>query len=60
MLYERVFEGKKTHFLSKFKVNLVDNAVWGPGEGVMIRAKDHQESKNEKPSTKLALLQLFA
>ena len=59
MAYERFFEGKTRHFLSKFEVDLVSDVVWGPGEGDVIRAKDKQESINKKPAMKRALSDVF-
>ena len=55
MVYERFYEGKTTHFVPISKVDLASNAVWKPGQGDQIRARDLEESKKRKPSMKSAL-----
>ncbi|CAA7259463.1 unnamed protein product [Cyclocybe aegerita] len=39
-LYERFFLGKTKHFVPLAEVDLVTDAVWGPGEGPAIRARE--------------------
>ena len=59
MAYERVFERKTRHFIPKPEVDLVSDAVWGPGEGDRIHAQDLEESKNRKPLMKSAILKVL-
>ena len=54
MIYERVFEGKTTHFVPSSEVDLVSDAVWGPGQGDLIRAQDQKDSENKVSSMKVA------
>jgi hypothetical protein len=60
MVYERVFKGKKNHIIGISEVDLLSDAVWGPGEGEGIRAKDLEESKERKSSMKTALSEVFS
>ncbi|KAJ3505855.1 hypothetical protein NLJ89_g7194 [Agrocybe chaxingu] len=39
-LYERFFLGRTQHFVPLAEVDLVTDAVWGPGEGPGIRARE--------------------
>ena len=54
MIYERVFEGKTTHFVPISEVDLVSDAVWEPGQGDLIRAQDQRDSENKVSSMKVA------
>ena len=54
-MYERVFKGKRNIFIPISEVDLLSDAVWGPGEGDLIRAQDLEESKRRKPSMKSAI-----
>jgi len=60
MVYEKVFEGKTRFFIPTSEVDLKSDVVWAPGQGALIRAKDEEESKNEMPSSKLALSKSFS
>ena len=55
MLYERFYEGKRTHFISKYEADLASDAVWRPGEGDKIRAQDNQDSHKISSSMRSAL-----
>lgn len=44
-LYERFVLGRATHFVPLKEVDLVPNAVWGPGEGAAVRARDLDEKR---------------
>ena len=50
MVYERAFKGKTKHFILMSEVDLVSDAVWGPGQGDRIRTQawDLEESKNKQ------------
>ena len=54
MIYERFCEGKTTHFVPSSEVDLVSDAVWGPGQGDLIRAQDQKDSENKVSSMKVA------
>ena len=54
MIYERFYEGKMTHFVPSSEVDLVSDAVWGPGQGDQIRAQDLKDSEMKMSSMKLA------
>ena len=54
MIYERFCEGKTTHFVSKSEVDFVSDAVWGPGQGDQVRARDQKDSEGKLSSMKLA------
>ena len=53
-MYERVFEGKMTHFVPSSEVDLVSDAVWEPGQGDLIRAQDQRDSEKKVSSMKVA------
>lgn len=57
MVYERFYEGKKRHFIPRSEVDLATDAVWKPGEGDAIRARDFKES--DKRSMNSALLRVL-
>ncbi|KJA17730.1 hypothetical protein HYPSUDRAFT_146045 [Hypholoma sublateritium FD-334 SS-4] len=44
-LYERFVLGRTTHFVPLKEVDLVTDAVWGPGEGAAVRARDLNEKQ---------------
>ncbi|KAF9008046.1 amino acid permease-domain-containing protein [Cyathus striatus] len=46
-IYERVFQGRKSHFVPLKEVDFVSDAVWTPGEGVDVRARE-KETREEK------------
>ena len=57
-MYERVFKGKMRPFIPISEVDLLSDAVWAPGEGDRIRAKDLEEKRNS--SMKAALLEVLS
>ena len=59
VLYERFYQGKKTHFIPKSKVNLTSDAVWKPGDGDKIRAQDREDSAKKSSSMRSAFLKVF-
>ena len=42
-VYERYFLRRETHFVPLTEVDLITDAVWGPGEGDAVRARDLEE-----------------
>jgi len=54
MIYERFCEGKTTHFVPTYEVDLASDAVWEPGQGDQIRAQDEKDSEKKVPSMKVA------
>ena len=54
MTYERVCQGKKTHFVPSSEVDLASDAVWEPGQGDQIRAQDQKDSEEKESSMKVA------
>ncbi|KAF8967512.1 amino acid permease-domain-containing protein [Flammula alnicola] len=42
-IYERFFLLKTAHFVPKSEVDFETDAVWGPGEGDAVRARDRKE-----------------
>jgi len=61
MAYERIFERKTKHFISKLEVDLVTDAVWGPdpAERDQILAQDKEDSINKRPSMKAAIIKVL-
>lgn len=45
-VYERFVLHRSTHFVPLREVDLVTDAVWGPGEGEEVRAGDHDMGKD--------------
>jgi len=60
MVYEKVFEGKTRIFIPTSEIDLKSDAVWKPGQKALILVQDEEESKNEMPSSKLALSKSFS
>ncbi|KAF9461615.1 amino acid permease/ SLC12A domain-containing protein [Collybia nuda] len=52
-LYERFYLGRLNHFVPVSEVDLVKDAVWGPGEGDIIREQDRQEQERKFHNTAL-------
>ena len=57
-MYERVFKGTTRLFIPICEVDLLSDAVWGPGDGERIRAQDL--AKKGKSSMKAALLEVLS
>ena len=59
MIYERFCEGKTTHFVPSFEVDLASDAVWEPGKGDEIRAQDQMDSEKKESSMKIAFSRIL-
>jgi amino acid permease len=57
--YEKFYLGKNQHFIPKFEVDLVTDAVWKPGEGDVVHMQDHKESDEKKSFLTRVLPQKF-
>ena len=49
-LYERFWLGRRVHFVPLHEVDLDTDAVWTPGDGARVRARDELEAKNKSLS----------
>jgi len=47
-LYEVLWLRKRTHFVPLPQVDLDTNAVWGPGEGRLVREREQEEEDEER------------
>ncbi|KII94543.1 hypothetical protein PLICRDRAFT_33339 [Plicaturopsis crispa FD-325 SS-3] len=47
-LYERFHLKERQHFVPLLKVDFETDAVWGPGEGEVIRSRDREEAEKKK------------
>ncbi|KAF9476781.1 hypothetical protein BDN70DRAFT_811712 [Pholiota conissans] len=45
-LYERLYLKRTTHFVPVLEVDLTTDAVWGPGEGAAVLAKDKETASS--------------
>lgn len=43
-VYDRFYLKRTTHFVPEHEVDLITDAVWGPGEGAAILEKDNELS----------------